>query len=352
MPVCLGAYARFEPVMKDKTLLRSLAQFGVDKVIVGCIDPSLNPGGKTGGSKPGLRWDYLRLVNLVNEIRDLGMELGTLELAGQAEASAMEHIWLGGELRDRQIDNLAHNIRLAGKAGVTLMAYHWMVNPPTMISASWRHSYEARGRGGALLSRIDMDRLEPLPLFRGREYSREEMWDNYEYFARRIVPVCEEAGVRMAVHPDDPPVASMGGVPRLFHDLEGHLRALEIGGSEMWGINMCLGNWQAMGIDLDHAIRSLGGERIFMGHVQAVNGTVPSFGETFLDLGDCDLLAVIRSLNRAGSGAHLAPAHWPRVDGDGDFRQTNAFDLGYMRALIKTAEREPQAPEPDPPASG
>ena len=70
---------------------------------------------------------------------------------------------------------------------------------------------------------------------------------------------------------------SMGGVPRLFHDLEGHLRALEIGGSEMWGINMCLGNWQAMGIDLHHAIRSLGGEKIFMGHVQGRRRHRPGF---------------------------------------------------------------------------
>ena len=123
--------------------------------------------------------------------------------------------------------------------------------------------------------------------------------------------------------------------------LEGHLRALEIGNSPLWGINMCLGNWQAMGIDLDHAIDSLGGHRIFMGHVQAVNGTVPKFQEAFLDLGDCDFLAVVRSLNKAGSNAHLAPAHWPRIVGDEEFRQGNAFDLGYMRALIQTAEREP-----------
>ena len=341
MSVCLGAYAKFGPIMEDKPHLRALAQMGVEKIIIGCADPSLNPGGKRGGHKPGLPWDYLRLVNLVNEVRDLGMELGTLELIGQAEASPMEHIWLGGELRDQQIESLADNIRLAGRAGVTLMAYHWMCNPPTMVSASWRHSYEVPGRAGALLSRIEMDKLEPLPLFRGREYSREEMWDNYEYFARKIVPVCEEAGVRMAVHPDDPPVESMGGIPRLVYNLEGHVRALEIGASPMWGINMCLGNWQAMGIDLDQAIQTLGGERIFMGHIQAVNGTVPEFGETFLDLGDCDLLAVFRSLNRHGSEAHLAPAHWPRLAGDEDSRQANAFDLGYVRALMQTAEREP-----------
>lgn len=342
MPVCLGAYSRFQPIMVDKTHLRYLAQFGVDRVIIGCNDPSLNRGGKEGGSKPGFKWDYLRIVHLVNEIEDLGMGLGTLELTGQSEASAMEHIWLGGELRDQQIENLIYNIRLAARAGVTLMAYHWMCNPPTMIPASWRHSYEVPGRAGALLSELDMDKLEPLPLFRGREYSREEMWDNYEYFVRKILPVCEDEGVRMAIHPDDPPVASMGGIPRLFYNLEGHVRAMEIANnSPVWGINMCLGNWQAMGIDLDHAIETLGGERIFMGHVQAVKGTVPKFGETFLDQGDCDFLAVIRSLNQGGSNAHLAPAHWPRIIGDEGFLQANAFDLGYMRALIKTAETEP-----------
>lgn len=339
MPVCLGSFSHYQPATGNPHL-RHLAQLGVERVIIAGFDPNVNPGGKTGGSKPGFRWDYSTLVTLVNDVRELGMELGALELAGQAEASAMEHIWINGALRDEQIDNFAANIRLAGQAGITLLAYHWMCNPPTKVAASWRHSNEVPGRGGALTSALDMDRLEPLPLFREREYSREEMWDNYEYFARKIVPVCEEAGVRMAIHPDDPPVESMGGMPRLFYNLEGHVRALEIGNSPLWGINLCLGNWQAMGIDLDEVITTLGGDRIFQGHVQAINGTVPKFEETFLDLGDCDFLAVIRSLNRAGSNAHLAPAHSPRISGDEGSRQGNAFDLGYLRALMQTAARE------------
>lgn len=92
----------------------------------------------------------------------------------------MEHIWLGGPLRDQQLDTMATNIRLAGKAGITLVAYHWMCNAPTMTTASWRHSNAVLCRGGSLTSALDMDRLEPMPLLREREFSREEMWDNYE----------------------------------------------------------------------------------------------------------------------------------------------------------------------------
>ena len=340
MPVCLGAFSHCEAALGEHSHLRYLAQLGVEKVIMAGHDPNLNPGGKTGGNKPGLVWDYLKLVALVNDVQELGMELGGIEIAGQAESFAMEHIWLGGPLRDQQLDTMATNIRLAGKAGITLVAYHWMCNPPTMTSASWRHSNAVPCRGGSLTSALDMDRLEPMPLLREREFSCEEMWDNYEYFARKIVPVCEEAGVRMAIHPDDPPVESMGGMPRLFHNLEGHVRAMEIGNSPLWGINLCLGNWQAMGIDLDEVITTLGGDKIFQGHVQAINGTVPRFAETFVDLGDCDFLAVIRSLNRAGCNAHLAPIHSPRVSGDEGGRQVNAFDLGYLRALMQTAARE------------
>jgi len=339
MPVRLGSFSHYHPALGNSHL-RYLAQLGVERVIIAGSDSNLNPGGKAGGSRPGLLWDFSTLVNLVNDIGELGMELGALELAGQSETSAMEQIWLAGELRDVQIDTMAANIRTAGKAGVTLLAYHWMCNPPTKISASWRHSHQVSSRGGAVTSALDMERLEPMPLFRDRQYSREEMWDNYEYFARKLVPVCEEAGVRMAIHPDDPPVESMGGMPRLFYNLEGHVRALEIGNSPLWGINLCLGNWQAMGIDLHEVITTLGGDKIFQAHVQAINGTVPRFGETFVDLGDCDFLAIIRSLNRAGSNAHLAPAHPPRIDGDEESRQVNAFDLGYLRALMQTAARE------------
>ncbi len=214
MPVCLGAFSHYEPGSEKQDHLRHLAQLGVEKVIMAGHDPNLNPGGKAGGSKPGLVWDYIKLVALVNDIQELGMELGGIEIAGQSESFAMEHIWLGGPLRDQQLDNMATNIRLAGRAGITLIAYHWMCNPPTMESASWRHSNAVPCRGGAITCALDMDRLESMPLSREREYSREEMWDNYEYFARRIVPVCEEAGVRMAIHPDDPPwrawVASRG----------------------------------------------------------------------------------------------------------------------------------------------
>lgn len=335
MPVKLGAF-----VTLDKELPTFLAQYGVEEVILGPAHLPTGPANLGDGTLA--RLSYLGLVQLRKRCEAAGLRLCALVGAGQkTPAFNMDKIWLSQPGRDEQIENIAANIRIMGDAGIPYLTYHWIVNPPGMYRASWRTTHKWRGRGGAMVTRFDGETYDTLPMSRGRQYTEDEMWAGYEYFIKAIIPVCEEAGVKLALHPNDPPVESLGGIPWLFHDDEGFQRAMDIADSPYSGITFCLGNWTAMGIDILESIRRFGPQgKILFGHAQGVRGAVPTFDECFLDEADCDFLAIIRALNEVGFDGCLAPAHLPETDCDtADQRDANAYAFGYLRGLIQVAER-------------
>jgi mannonate dehydratase len=335
MSVRLGAFATL-----DEEFPRFLAQYGVEDVILGPAHLPLAPA--NSGDRNLASLSFLGLVQFRKRCEEVGLRLRALVGAGQkTPAFAMDRIWLGQPGRDEQIENIAANIRIMGKAGIPYLTYHWNVNPPGMYPASWRTSYKRPGRGGAMVSRFDGEVADTLPMSRKRQYSEDEMWANYAYFIKAIIPVCEEAGVKLALHPNDPPVESLGGIPWLFHDDAGFQRAMDIADSPNSGITFCLGNWTAMGTDILASIRRFGPQgRILFGHAQGVKGSVPTFDECFLDEADCDFLAIIRALNEVGFDCFLAPSHLPHTDGDNAQQyEATAYALGYLRGLIQIAER-------------
>ena len=112
-----------------------------------------------------------------------------------------------------------------------IFGYHWMPNEV------WRTSRTTLGRGGAAVTSFDMEQVKDAPLTHGRVYTEAEIWENYEYYMNAILPVAEEAGVKLALHPDDPPVESLAGVPRLFRNFEGFKRGMEIADSPIHGLD-------------------------------------------------------------------------------------------------------------------
>ena len=108
-------------------------------------------------------------------------------------------------------------------------------------------SHSTRIRGGATVRSFDLEKASKDILFRDREYTEEEIWSNFDYFIKALIPVAEEAGVTLSLHPDDPPVPKFGGIPRLFGTFEGFQRAVEISDSPNFGLTFCLGNWGLMG---------------------------------------------------------------------------------------------------------
>jgi mannonate dehydratase len=166
------------------------------------------------------------------------------------------------------------------------------------------------------------------------------MWANYEYFIKALLPVAEEAGVKLALHPDDPPVESLGGIARIFRSFQGFKRAMEIGDSPAHGLDFCHGSWSSMGPGVLEAIRHFGERgKILYVHFRDVQGSVPKFQECFVEEGNSDMLEVIKTLKEVGFTGFLIPDHVPHmVDDTAWGHRARAYAVGYMKALLQVVK--------------
>jgi mannonate dehydratase len=158
-----------------------------------------------------------------------------------------------------------------------------------------------------------------------------------------VLPVAEEAGVQLAVHPSDPPIEEIGGVPLLFRNFENFKRAMELVPSENHGLKLCLGCWSEMGEDIPEVVRYFGSrDQITYVHFRDVVGTVPEFYETFLDdeESNYDEYEVVQALHEVGYSGLLLPDHVPMLEGEEawEFGGTvgRSFTVGYIRGLLKS----------------
>jgi mannonate dehydratase len=186
------------------------------------------------------------------------------------------------------------------------------------------------------------------PYTHGRAYSEEEIWENYTYFIRQMMPVCEEAGVRLALHPNDPPSPyPLGGIPCLIHSFATYKRAFAIANSPALGMEFCCGCWLEGGAgfgDIFEGIRTFTAEeRILIVHFRNVSAPLPRFVETFLDNGYMDMYRVMQAFVQAGYRGTMILDHSPRFAGDYGKGGGTAYAIGYMRALLERALAESDA---------
>lgn len=191
-----------------------------------------------------------------------------------------------------------------GEAGIPILCYNFM---PWEFRVG-RTSYCVRSggtggpwlililqvpiRGGALSSEWRFDQFDNSETFEGA--SAEQMWRNYEHFLKEVVPVCETSGVYLAVHPDDPPMASIKGLSRILNCPEDFERLLSLYDSPHNGITFCQGCFSEMGVDVPATIRRLGHRTHFV-HFRDVVGTADSFVETFQDEGQTDMHSALQA---------------------------------------------------------
>jgi len=253
----------------------------------------------------------------------------------------MEQVTLNLPGRDAKIEEYLAYIRLLGKAGIRYSTYAHMGN------GIWSSEREET-RGGATARALRLDtatgrwagKTWKQPLSHGRRYTEEELWENFTFFIRKVVPVAEEAGVYIGIHPDDPPVYDLGGIPRcIFGNFAGYTRALEIADSPNIGVCLCVGSWieggQQTGKNVLDAIRHFAGQKkLFKIHFRNVSESLPKgFVETFPDDGYVDMSQVMRTLHESGYTGAVISDHLPNMIGGR--RTAEAFALGYMRGLIQ-----------------
>ncbi len=170
-------------------------------------------------------------------------------------------IMLGKPNRDRQIEKVQRTLENIARAGIPVFGYDW--DPTDVLRSSVTHKL----RGGAESMSINLADYANAPLLLDRVYSENEMWEYYHYFLEHIIPVIESVGLKMALHPTDPPVPSLGGVPRLFRSRDAFDKAFSLVPSNNHGCEFCLGNWAAMGEDIIDVIDHYGKQnKIFYVH--------------------------------------------------------------------------------------
>ncbi len=256
--------------------------------------------------------------------------------------------------RDERIEEFQNYLRTLGKAGIPYMTYGFEGN------GNWRSGQATLPRG---YTASDCDLSSPNfqggwngkvykePLSHGRVFSSEEVWDNFRYFMKKVVPVAEESGVRIGIHPDDPPQPVLAGVPRIFSSFEGYKRAMEIANSPNIGVCLCVGSWleggSKMGADPVEVIRYFGAQKkLFKIHFRNVSAPLPHFTETLMDDGYYDMYKVMSALVDINFDGLVIPDHVPELGTQGGAGEAAgksrpspglAYSLGYLNATLKAA---------------
>ena len=305
--------------------LRYAVQLGCQGVIIHV--PDVSPGSP--------HWRYDDLAALRERVESFGLELLSLE---NTPWTMYEDAMIGGPRRDEQIDSYCTTVANMGRAGIGVLGFCWM--PALGYGPT---DYVGLGRGGVRVRGFDYSRRDDTHLHHGREYTADEMWENFDRFINTVAPVAEESGVRLALHPDDPPVPTLVGVARIFGTFEAFRRATEeVCASPAFGLNFCMGTWSEMGPGVAmHALDYFAQRgRVVYLHFRDVKGHVPQFEECFLGEGNIDPLEPLRILKRAGYEGFLQDDHVPMMDGDETTwaHRGRAWSTGYILGLLHAVD--------------
>ncbi len=270
-------------------------------------------------------------------IRDLYARFG-LPWRVSESGPAIDQIVLGKEGADRQTERYKRILGHLGRLGVEVVAYNFMpqVSEDAMVV---RTNFHAVTRGGARTSGFRLSDVGPTTLPHSETpIERERMWDNLERFLKAVLPAAEAAGVRLALHPDDPPLSPLCGLERIMGSVESFDRLLAISDSPANAVTFCIGCFAEMGADIVSLIERYRGRIPFV-HVRDIRGTPDEFIETFPDDGQTDLVRIFRKLHETGFDGYIRSDHAPQLATDesdapeGYGMQGHIFAIGYLRGL-------------------
>ena len=328
MRVGLGTY---KPVTDE--FIRFAKQIGVDDIL---LTPHRHEGFESA-LPLGEAWSVDRLTTLRNRANEANLRF----YAAEKMPVPLYDILLADKDRGDLIEIVTETIQNMGEANIPLLGYSG--HPP---DGAVRTTREYLIRGDAQASAFSVSEYkrgqDEIP---ERNVTERYLWEAYEEFLTAAIPVAEKAGVTLGVHPSDPPVPELDGIPLLFRNRENFERALDIYPSENHGLKLCLGCWSEMGEDLPDVIRQFGASNdIVYVHFRDVVGTVPEFHETFVDdeAGNYDEYEVIKALQETDFRGVMTPDHVPLMEGETDweFGSTlgRSYTAGYLKGLLKAIQ--------------
>lgn len=305
-------------------------------------------GGSEGWGHAGATrhlWTYESLVKIRDDMKVHGLTLYALE---NFDPMDWYDVLLGGPKRDEQLERIKEIIRDVGRAGIPVIGYNFSL---AGVAGRIKGRF---ARGNAESVGVDGGEHSPIP--NGMvwnmwydpdagsgtvpEIDEETLWSRLEYFLKAVLPVAEEAGVRLAAHPDDPPFPSVRRQPRLVYTQDRYQRLVDLIPSPNNGIEFCLGTLQEMsGGDIYRTIeRHIKAGQVGYIHLRNVVGQVPKYHEVFIDEGDLDVVRVMKLLDKLDYDGVVIPDHTPLMDCEAPWHAGMSYAMGYLRALQQSIQ--------------
>lgn len=248
-----------------------------------------------------------------------------------------DHIKIGDDIRDECIEKVITMMKYMNELDIRTICFNWMAH------IGWlRTSDSIVERGNAKVTGFDFDNFKPIDA----KITEKQLWDNYEYFIKAVIPYAEKYGIRLALHPDDPPISCLGNVERIMISYENIQKAMSIEHSENIGVTMCQATYLMMGEDLYEVIPKLS-DKIFFIHFRNAIGNKYKFNETFHDNGLIDMPNIIRLYKKCGIDVPIRVDHVPLMAGEkggtaGYTALGRLFAIGYLKGILESTESEAQ----------
>ncbi|RAV11111.1 mannonate dehydratase [Paenibacillus contaminans] len=280
-------------------------------------------------------WDYMSLLYLKQRFAGHGLKLEVME-----PGLDMQKVKQSLPGRDEEIEQVKQLIRNMGALGIPVLCYNFMAQFNWM-----RSSTSIPTRGGAMVTGYDHEDMRHAPLTEAGVISEDRLWSGLEYFLKRVVPVAEEAGVKLALHPDDPPLSPIRGISRIITSADALKQAIDLVPSDYSGITFCQGTLSTAGENIPEQIRRFGKlDKIFFVHFRDVRGTPEKFIETFHDDGQTDMFEAMKTYCEIGFDGPVRVDHVPTMEGErndepGYESLGRLFAVGYLKGLLEGARK-------------
>lgn len=302
-------------------------------------------------STPNIQWDYAKQCGVSNAVVRLP-EDDEFDLTSYAHWSAVyerfisygikpcviepmpnslhDHIKTGDAKRDESIEKVIKMFSIMDRLNIRTICFNWMAH------IGWlRTSKNIVERGNALVTGFDVNEFKD----NGLNISEESLWQNYRYFIDSVIPEAERYGIKLALHPDDPPLEKLGGVSRIMTSYDNIKRAVNIRKSNSLGITMCQACYQMMGEDLHEVINGFA-DKIYFIHFRNARGNKFKFCETFHDNGDINMSEIMRLYKKLSIDVPIRIDHCPVMAGENNENSGytylgRLFAIGYLKGLLE-----------------
>lgn len=281
-------------------------------------------------------WDYMPLLKTQLAMKEFDMNFSVVE-----GVNFIDDVKLGTQNRDIAIDHFITLLENMSKLGIETVCYNWM---PVWGWFRTKHNMELKG--GATVTEFTGSDIPTDVITDIGKVSADELWTNLAYFLEKVVPYAEKYRIKMAIHPDDPPVNNIGGIDRILTSADAMQKVIDLVPSEYNGITMCQGCFAAMGEDVVSMIHRFGEQKkIFFAHFRDINGNIDHFNEEFQHTGKTDMYQAMKAYYEIGFDGVIRPDHVPTMyadhcDEQGYGINGNLFATGYMMGMMEAIEKE------------